>query len=173
MSTVYVWIVMISTIVNSQPSTFVRKSGNSTTCSDTILFNFTPKIPWPHMQSGGHKCNKYCVLNYHTTVYNMKLRWQRDVISNNSFLQCIQTELARNIHYIVEVYSAQWTPEHTVHGHVSIQKLSYYSVNTNVWNSGDKEMLFKVIKGFHRNQKDAGMAVVSKVHIQVWIPLQL
>ena len=28
-------------------------------------------------------------------------------------------------------------------------------------------------KRFHRNQKDVGMALVNKVRIQVWIPLQL
>ena len=35
-------------------------------------------------------------------------------------------------------------------------------------------LLYKyVIKRLHRNQKYVGMAVVNKVHIQVWTPLQL
>ena len=35
--------------------------------------------------------------------------------------------------------------------------------------------LFGVVnkQWFHRNQKDVGLAVINKVHIQVWIPLQL
>ena len=31
----------------------------------------------------------------------------------------------------------------------------------------------EIKKKIHRNQKDVGMAMVNKVHIQVWIPLLL
>ena len=103
-STVHVYNYSISKVVNSQTAPFVWKSRSSTTVGPYYL-TFTPKIPWPYMQSGGNKCNKYCALNYHTIAsVHMKLRWQRDIISTNSFLHCRVPKKCSD-----EIWCAYWS----------------------------------------------------------------